>query len=100
MPDNDMVVGHLHTGMAFVEVHGHMIISTREPCEVELLPVSDILDWNHVDGAHPPPLPVVGEKGSCWQSFGSDVKHTQSRQEARDLHEIADPPKTTGWGSQ
>src|SRR5215213_11483426 len=39
VPDHDMVVGHVHTGMASVEVHGHMIVPAREPRKVELLPV-------------------------------------------------------------
>src|SRR5690606_26098779 len=80
----------LDSRMPGVEMHVHMIDTRAGDGEtVEFLVGVEILDGDHVDGADQLAVAVVGEERPCRQRRGVDEELAQTRNEVRELHELA-----------
>ena len=90
MPDHEVVVRHVDSGMATIVIERNVIAFLTDGLQIELFLIVDVLHRDHVDRADKPIPAVIGEKGPGWERLGLDVEHTDTWKEAREVHKRAD----------
>ncbi len=91
VPQDDMGMGLLDTGVAGVEVDVHMVDLAAGRGEIveALVLVREVLDGKHVDRADETPVAVIGQERAGRQGLRIDIELAEPRQEVGQLHEFA-----------
>src|SRR6202011_6301936 len=78
VPDDEMIMRHVHSRMTGVEIEGDMIASAAEARKIEFLVVVDILNWDHVDSRDQPVFAIEREERATGKRLGLDINHTEA----------------------
>ena len=91
MPDHEMVMRHVDSRMAGVEVDADVVRSTSEARGFEGPVIVHVLYGNHVDGRYQAIGPIEAQERTERKRLGFDEDDSQPRKEFREVHEVADP---------
>src|SRR3954453_8117539 len=90
MPDHDVVVGHVDSGMTRVKVEADVVSSAREPRRLEGLVILDVLYRDHINSRYQAIATIETQERTDRKGLALDVNDPQARKELREVHEVAD----------